>query len=173
MQLTSEHISQMPEAAVETLKMASEDGLASIRHSLAQVAALDDMLDADLRRRRGGVRRVYIAGPMRGYHKFNFPAFDAARDRFRAAGWDVISPADIDREHEPDTLELTDAQVSTPETLRRYARRDVEAILRCDAIAMLPGWGRSRGATAEYHVARWIGLAILDAVTFGELGSHN
>lgn len=42
-------------------------------------------------------RRAYIAGPMRGYDRFNFPAFDAAKDRLIEMGWDVVSPADLDR----------------------------------------------------------------------------
>ena len=38
----------------------------------------------------------YIAGPMTGYPRFNFDAFDAARDDLRSDGYDVISPADLD-----------------------------------------------------------------------------
>ncbi|MHB1850453.1 MAG: DUF4406 domain-containing protein, partial [Acidimicrobiales bacterium] len=41
--------------------------------------------------------RIYIAGPMRGVKDWNFPAFDAARDLLVAAGWEVVSPADLDR----------------------------------------------------------------------------
>jgi hypothetical protein len=63
---------------------------------------------------------VYIAGPMRGYDKFNFPAFDAARDRFTAMKWHVISPADIDRADNKDE-NLTAAQVSDQ---RVYVYRD-------------------------------------------------
>ena len=43
--------------------------------------------------------KIYIAGPMRGYEKFNVPTFDLARDLWQEAGWNVISPADLDREH--------------------------------------------------------------------------
>lgn len=42
-------------------------------------------------------KRVYIAGRMRGVPLFNFPAFDAARDRLEALGIEVLSPADMDR----------------------------------------------------------------------------
>lgn len=111
--------------------------------------------------------RVYVAGPMRGYPQFNFPAFDAARDRGRALGHDVVSPADIDREHGFD--ETAPPPTITGAMLREFARRDVAAVLTCDALALLPGWERSSGALAELAVARWVGLKILDATTFGPL----
>ena len=41
---------------------------------------------------------VYIAGPMRGYAEFNFPAFDEARNRGILLGFQIVSPADMDRE---------------------------------------------------------------------------
>ena len=40
----------------------------------------------------------YLCGPMRGYPRLNFAAFDVARDLGRALGYHVISPADLDRE---------------------------------------------------------------------------
>ena len=42
-------------------------------------------------------KRLYIAGPMRGIPQYNFPVFDAARDKAIALGWDAVSPADLDR----------------------------------------------------------------------------
>ena len=41
---------------------------------------------------------VYIAGPMRGYPRFNFDAFDAAQSHLESLGYRVISPAALDRE---------------------------------------------------------------------------
>ena len=39
-----------------------------------------------------------------------------------------------------------------------HIKRDVEALLECDAIYMLPGWKNSKGAVAEVAVADWLGL---------------
>lgn len=112
------------------------------------------------------MKTVYIAGPMRGYPAYNFPAFDVAAERFRTAGWNVLSPAEMDRaigfdEHR-DGLESFD--------LHGAIRRDLDAILSLtppdDAIAMLPGWEKSTGATTERAVAMWCGLTVLDATTF-------
>src|SRR5688572_24059122 len=92
-------------------------------------------------------RTIYIAGPMRGYEQFNFPAFDRARDKALSLGFEkVISPADMDRE---DGEYLT--YNKRPEEVQRiYARRDLEAIFTCTHVAMLPGWEKSIGAKAEY-----------------------
>jgi hypothetical protein len=39
-------------------------------------------------------KRIYIAGPMTGLVEHNFPAFHAAADRLRKAGWDAVNPAE-------------------------------------------------------------------------------
>ena len=108
---------------------------------------------------------VYVAGPMRHHEDFNFPAFDEARDRFVEAGWAVISPADIDRSAGgPDEDDYSVAMG------RKLAYRDFQALHSLtgengDAIAMLPGWESSSGACAEFFLARWLRLRILDAST--------
>lgn len=84
--------------------------------------------------------RTYLCGPMRHRVLFNFPAFDAAATDLRAQGWHVISPADLDR----------------------AAGFDLEALLSCEAIHLLPGWEASKGANAELAVAHWIGLKVFD-----------
>lgn len=107
-------------------------------------------------------KRIYIAGGMRGIPLFNFPAFDEAAARGRALGYFVISPAEMDREKGFDetrgTLDGFD--------IRDAISRDVAAILDCTAIALLPGWRNSIGATTELAVAKWAGLEVLDATTF-------
>ncbi|MCC6425666.1 MAG: DUF4406 domain-containing protein [Phycisphaerales bacterium] len=116
------------------------------------------------------MQRFYLSGPMRGYPKFNFPAFDAAAMAGRAKGYKVMSPADMDRElghTENDTLE----EINTPANQRRFAGRDCAALLaleaeKGDGIALLPGWERSTGAVAELALARWLGLRVLDATTW-------
>lgn len=116
------------------------------------------------------MRKFYLSGPMRGYPKFNFPAFDAARDAGRARGFGVMSPADMDRElghTENDVLE----EINTPENQRRFAARDCAALLALkaengDGIALLPGWEKSTGAVAELMLARWLKLTVVDATTW-------
>ncbi len=101
---------------------------------------------------------VYLAGPMRGHVLYNFPAFDAAAELWRKQGWDVISPAELDRQVGFD--ETTDA--ATPEFMRGAMRRDLEAMLAVDAIVLLDGWQNSRGARAELAIAQWRGIPAYD-----------
>jgi len=108
---------------------------------------------------------IYIAGPMRGIPYYNFPAFDKARERLIADEWDVVSPADMDREHgfHASTLPADHDWNTVPDgvTLEGCVARDLEAVQRVDAIYMLDGWHDSKGARAEYSVAAWMGKEVL------------
>ena len=96
--------------------------------------------------------RIYISGPMTGCPNLNFPAFHAAAERFRKAGWDVANPA-----------ENFGGRTDLPR--EAYLRADVTMLAGCDAIALLPGWPESHGATLEYLLAGELGLEIYDAET--------
>ena len=102
-------------------------------------------------------RKVYVAGPMRGYPDFNFPAFDAAAGKLRAEGWDVVSPAEHDRSL---GFDETAGAVDADFLVKAFAW-DVEQILAADAIYLLPGWENSEGATLEHAVAKSTGKEIL------------
>jgi hypothetical protein len=109
----------------------------------------------------------YIAGPMRGYDSFNFPAFDAATTAGRKLGYGIVSPAELDRDagFDPATKDVTE------EDMRAIIARDVHAILtlkasRGDGIALLPGWKNSIGAAAEVALAKWMGLKIVNTDDF-------
>jgi len=105
--------------------------------------------------------KVYIAGPMRGIPLYNFPAFDAAEERLRLAGYTPINPAQLDRD--VGVNETTDPL--PPNFLRDAMRRDLGAICDCSHIAILPGWKNSKGVAVEFALARLLGLTILDAIT--------
>lgn len=111
-------------------------------------------------------KTIYVAGPMRGIRHFNFPAFDAARDRLAAQGWNVISPADLDREIGfdekafPDDYGWIDLK-KIGFSIQDAVERDVEALIRSEAIYMLRGWEKSKGATAEKAIAEWLGLEVI------------
>lgn len=108
---------------------------------------------ADLR------RRLYLAGPMRGYPAYNFPAFHAAAAALRAKGCEVWSPA----EHDLSTG--FDPANDTAKELSCYMERDLAEVCRADAVAVLPGWEKSTGAKLEVHVARVVGKPVLHADT--------
>lgn len=43
-----------------------------------------------------------------------------------------------------------------------YMREDVKILARCNAICMLPGWKRSKGARLEYRIAKILNMQILE-----------
>ena len=101
-------------------------------------------------------KRLYLAGPMRGIPMYNFPAFDAEAFRLRRAGFDVVSPAELDRVN--DVHEFTDPLPENWE--REVMTRDLPAICGCNGIALLPGWAASAGVQVETALGRFLGLPI-------------
>lgn len=100
------------------------------------------------------MRRVYISGPMSNMPEHNFPAFNAEAARLRDLGYDVVNPVDVNPD--PGT------------TWHECLRRDLQALLTCDTIALLPGWQSSQGAHLEMHVAHRVGMEIVIAADIVE-----
>lgn len=104
--------------------------------------------------------KLYVAGPMSGYDNLNFDAFDRAEHFLAHAGYGVVNPANLDRDMGIDPTRYSSLTL-VPETLRQQAlRRDFADLVTCDAIVMLSGWERSKGACAERRIAEDIGLAV-------------
>jgi nucleoside 2-deoxyribosyltransferase len=106
--------------------------------------------------------KVYLAGPMRGYPAYNFPAFHAAAKELRERGHEVWSPAERD---EQDDSFNPNKNGEHPKGLRYYMRFDLPAVLDADAVVLLPGWEKSVGANLEVHVAKTCGIPVYDIAT--------
>lgn len=109
---------------------------------------------------------VYLAGPMRGYPEFNFPLFFEVEEALKQQqGWEVLSPARMDRQlgFDPKNLKGTEQELAfLGFDLGDAMRRDLNAITQCDGICLLPGWEKSRGARVEAQVANEINLAFYE-----------
>lgn len=113
--------------------------------------------------------KIYLAGPMRGYQDFNFPAFKAAAALLRAEGHSVFSPAeqDIKRQGGVDIAKNTSGDLGEL-TIQGFNIRDaifddLEYIIReADAIALLPGWEASKGVAAELATAKFLDLEVIN-----------
>jgi Domain of unknown function (DUF4406) len=110
---------------------------------------------------------IYIAGPMRNYPQFNFPAFHSTAAKLRRLGWEVFSPAERDEDiHGPDFAKnakdgALEEVSDTGFSLRRALGDDLWFITqRADAIFLLKGWEKSKGALAEKATAEALGLAV-------------
>lgn len=97
--------------------------------------------------------RIYLAGPMRGYPEDNVPAFKEAAKLLRDKGWEVVSPIEVCAHLAPD---------SRPQF---FLKKDLEALLTCDAIAVLPKWYHGTGGRCEATVARSLSMLFVDATT--------
>lgn len=113
--------------------------------------------------------KIYLAGPMSGLPKMNFPMFDSVANRLRRKGHEVVSPADNSRalfgdvENHPG---FATGQVEMPDPAALDARRqaimaeDLRSVLECEVMALLPGWERSTGCMSERRVAETCGRPI-------------
>jgi hypothetical protein len=123
-------------------------------------------------------KRIYIAGPMTNIPYFNFPMFDTFRDLYKKMGYEVFSPADHDRSLLGKPVEWIPEEgdskgpwkcwspsaipvgASMP-TLRDMLGADLAWIAgNATHIAMIPEWENSKGANAEWSLAKTLGLVI-------------
>ena len=100
-------------------------------------------------------KRIYLAGPMTGLPEYNYPAFHAEAARLRGLGFHVENPAEN--------------QAPACGTWEGYMRIALRQMLKCDAVAFLPGWAESRGALLERYIAQQVGLATVPVSVLSEL----
>lgn len=114
--------------------------------------------------------KVYLAGPMRGYPEFNFPAFYAAAAKLRAEGYTVFNPAEKDNETYGADISQGNATGNELQAVKEHGfslrdalHADLTYICKeADAIALLPGWRLSKGANAEYATALALSLEVIE-----------
>lgn len=94
-------------------------------------------------------KKIYLAGPMTGLPQLNHPAFMDAAVRLRFQGFDVINPAELN----PPNRDWSKAM-----------KVAVRALTSCEAVALLPGWEESKGASLEVHIARQCGMEVIPLV---------
>ena len=111
------------------------------------------------------MKSIYLAGPMRGIKDFNFPAFHAAAAKLRAEGHHVFNPAECDEETYGtgfNTSETGSFKDIPAFDLKTALHKDLTFIcLTADAIALLPGWEKSKGVAAELATAKALDLEII------------
>jgi hypothetical protein len=103
-----------------------------------------------------GPKRIYVAGPMTGIERWNFPAFQRAGLFLRALGHIAVVPSEIDK-----AIWGFDGEPDLPASMerRRILSLDVGVVLpTCDVIYMLRGWHYSSGAIAEKATAETYGI---------------
>ena len=97
---------------------------------------------------------IYISGRITGVSNF--------REKFRAA--QVILYANIKRAYVINPVIVGDRlekEIGRRPTWAEYMREDIRALVVCDAVYMLRGWWRSKGARLEWVIAKACGLKIM------------
>lgn len=103
--------------------------------------------------------KFYLAGPMSGIPQFNYPAFVQGAKALRDLGHTVLSPAEMD---DPAMQELAMKSETgqwedlggAGESWGDVLAKDVKIVAdEIEAVCLLPGWERSRGARLEAFVA--------------------
>lgn len=117
---------------------------------IADFCVIDDgrSKDSDEHRQlKGRIRVLYLAGPMTGIYGFNRKKFMEAEESIRATYQTVtvLNPATL--------------PVDLPDDA--YMPICLAMLEQADAVALLPGWGTSRGARLEKEYAEKQGKTIL------------
>lgn len=86
---------------------------------------------------------------MSGYPELNFPRFHTEAARLRSLGHEVVSPAEVNVPH--------------PGGWNLAMRADIAVLVTCEAVATLPDWQKSKGATLEVHIAKALGMSVIPA----------
>lgn len=110
--------------------------------------------------------KVYVAGPMTGIENYNWPAFEEAAAMLRRWGYEVVSPTEIDEEMDAVIVSrLTDGTVWNVRTTPSFdydsvLATDLKHVENSDAIYLLQGWQKSKGARMELETALRCGLVV-------------
>lgn len=91
--------------------------------------------------------KVYISGPMTGMENLNRAAFLTAAEQLQRRGYEPVNPAEV--------------ELALGATWSDYMRADLKLLMDCDAVAVLDGWRRSKGAKLEVHIAEKLGMLVL------------
>lgn len=91
------------------------------------------------------IRTLYLAGPMSGLPQFNYPAFGHAAVTLRGLGYAVLNPAD-------------NPLPPCGGTWQGWMRAAITQLVQADAVAFLPGWELSAGATLERDLAHRLAM---------------
>lgn len=106
--------------------------------------------------------KIYIAGPMSGIEDHNKPAFIAAEEYlvalFQGEDFEIFNPIN----HEASLMVQKGLVRDTQEAYRLCMAIDCDWICKqATMIYMLDGWEHSKGAMAEWTLAKCLGIRIV------------
>lgn len=100
-------------------------------------------------------RTVYISGAITGIHNYQ-DHFKKAEDHIKAFGLKTLNPVEFCKGMEKKAKEL-----GVTLEWGDYMRKCLVTIPYADAMYMLKGWEKSKGARLEHHIAQELGIEIM------------
>ena len=100
------------------------------------------------------MKKIYISGAITPTWLNRRPIHEA-ETHFKAAYWKIHDDLDI-------PINPFEISPYSPEkTWSDYMKDYIEVLVRCDAIYMMKGWWKSKGAWTEFLLAKTLGLEII------------
>lgn len=103
-------------------------------------------------------KRIYISGGITGVENWRENFNNAEKELLELKGTFVVAnPVTLSQ-----NVEKQFAAFNKTPDYADYMRKDIRELSSCDAICMLPGWKRSKGARLEYRIAKILNMHILE-----------
>lgn len=104
------------------------------------------------------IGNVYISEPITGVENWQDNFLAAEKELMELTGsFFIVNPATLAK-----NLEDFFAKIEKTPDYTDYMRKDIKELSSCNAICMLPGWKRSKGARLEYRIAKILNMRILE-----------
>jgi nucleoside 2-deoxyribosyltransferase len=113
--------------------------------------------------------KYYISGKIgkENPNRETIAKFKKAEDMLKASGHDVFNPANSGLG--PHAESLAHASVHKTSFYQEILLLDIQQLVRCDAVLVLPDWQQSPGAKAEIMLAAALGIPMFTEDTNGIL----
>lgn len=96
--------------------------------------------------------KIYIAGPITGHDLAERKqAFTNVQAFLEDNQYEVVNPMELPHDHD--------------KSWESYMKECIEALVKCNAIYLMPGWELSEGARLEFTIASKLKMKIINAST--------
>lgn len=102
-------------------------------------------------------RVVYISGGMSGIKDLNRGEFKKASDLLKSMEIAHVNPIDVG-----ESIEKSISEHTKEEQYSFFMKADIIELMKCNAIYLLNGWEKSKGATMEKTIADFFKMEIIN-----------
>jgi hypothetical protein len=97
-------------------------------------------------------KTFYLAGPMTGLPNFNYDGFERAKQQLEDHMLEIVSPHSKFKDE--------DEFIRKERSHAFYMAHAINLLMTCNAIILMPGWSKSRGARTEFELALSCGYSV-------------